>query len=64
VVHIVKKKKDLENSKWLVASKIIDIIIYITIIGILVFWQIYPSLFKNLNKETILISILVLFGAS
>ena len=59
-----KRNKNSENSKWLMASKVIDIIIYITIIGILIFWQIYPSLFKNLNIETIWISVLLLFGAS
>ena len=57
-------KKKEENTKWLVASKIIDIIIYIAIIGILIFWQIYPSLFEKFNENAILVSILILFGAS
>lgn len=65
VGRIVKKRESkTDNSKWLVASKVIDVILYIAIILILIFWQIYPSLFPNLSVETILISILVLFGGS
>ena len=60
----LKKKEKTDNSKWLVASKVIDIIIYIIIIGTLVFWNIYPDLFPNLSVEIILISILILFGTS
>ncbi len=59
-----KRELKIDNSKWLIASKVIDVILYIAIILILIFWQIYPSLFPNLSVETILISILVLFGGS
>lgn len=59
-----RRDKRIDRSKWLVASKIIDIILYLAIIAILIFWQLYPALFKNLSVETIWISILVLFGAS
>lgn len=58
-----RKDKKNDNSKWLVASKVIDIFLYVAIILILIFWQIYPSVFKDLSVETIWISILILFGA-
>ena len=59
-----REDKKIDRSKWLVASKIIDIILYVAIIAILIFWQLFPSFFKDLSVETIWISILVLFGAS
>ena len=59
-----KKENKIDDTKWMSASKVIDIILYVVIIIVLVFWQIFPSLFPNLSVETILISILVLFGCS
>lgn len=59
-----KNNQKEEKSKWRIVSNIIDILLYVSIIFILIFWQIFPSLFPNLSIETILISILVLFGAS
>lgn len=56
------KNKDNKNNKWLIASKIIDVILYIALIITIIFWQIYPSLFENLTVGKILVSILILFG--
>ena len=57
-------KEDNQEGKWSKASKIIDGIIYVAVILVIVFWQIFPNLFPNLKIEYILISILLLFGAS
>ncbi len=62
-----KKNNDKDNNregKWDKASKIIDGIIYVAVILVLCCWQFIPNLFPNLKIEYILVSILLLFGAS